>query len=112
VPAAYCGLLLVALAAMTQVPVDAWHLQRAHLLAQLENAGNRHLVIVRYGPGHSCIEEWVYNRADIDAASVVWARDMGAHANRELLAYFAERQAWLLEVDAENIRMSPYPSRD
>ena len=32
-------------------------------------------------------EKWVYNRADIDRAEIVWARDMGSR-NRELLEYF------------------------
>jgi hypothetical protein len=35
------------------------------------------LVIVKYSTAHSPYHERVYNRADIDASKVVWARDMG-----------------------------------
>ena len=41
----------------------------------------------------------MYNRAGIDGAKVVWARDMDAVENRELLQYFHDRQAWLVEAD-------------
>ena len=54
-------------------------------------------------------EEWVYNEADIDQARVVWARDMDAVKNRELLQYFANRRVRLLEVDADGPSLVPYP---
>jgi hypothetical protein len=97
-PIFYVGLVLLSLLFRTPDTADAWHRHRARLLTQLESDGRRHLVIVRYGTGHSPFDEWVFNRADIDAAAVVWARDMGAEANKELLAYFSGRQVWLLEI--------------
>ncbi|MGI9628503.1 MAG: hypothetical protein ACR2QM_16840, partial [Longimicrobiales bacterium] len=54
------------------------------------------LVFVSYGEQHHIDNEWVYNRADIDASRVVWARDMGARANQELMAYYPEREVWAL----------------
>jgi len=30
---------------------------------------------------------------------VVWARDMGPEKNRELLDYYKDRRAWLVEPD-------------
>ena len=60
-------------------------------------------------PDHDPIHEWVYNRADIDAAKVVWAQDMGER-NQELIAYFKGRRAWLLEPgESGTARLSPYP---
>src|SRR6202022_1217616 len=54
---------------------------------QLEQIPGRHLVIVRYHANHEVDHEWVYNRADIDNAKVVWARDMGRENNLELIRY-------------------------
>ena len=48
----------------------------ADLRFELANSGGRRLIIVRYGLQHSPLEEWVYNDADIDRSSVVWAREM------------------------------------
>ncbi len=94
---------------------DPWprgNMPRARMLHDLENTPGQHLVIVRYGPSHLSDPEWVYNAADIDAAKVVWARDMDEQDNQELLQYFKNRHAWLLEPDLSPPRISPYPLTD
>jgi hypothetical protein len=66
---------------------SSWSAQtpdRARILAQLKETTVRHLVMVRYGPGHSLHDEWVYNEANIDSAKVVWAREMDGAQNRKL----------------------------
>ena len=65
-------------------------------------------MIVRYAPDHDPFNEWVYNEADIDAAQVVWARDMGPARNQELIHYFKDRQVFLLEADETPVRSLPY----
>ncbi len=88
------------------------NLARAKALAELERVPGRHLVIVRYKPGHAPYKEWVYNRADIDGAKVVWAHDMGPARDAELIKYFKDRRVWLAEPDDILPRLSPYPVTD
>lgn len=82
--------------------------QRIALEKQLELLPGTQLVIVRYGPNHDPLNDWVYNGADIDGQKVVWARDMGAGNNEELLRYYKERGVWLLEADASTPKLTPY----
>ncbi|HEY6333042.1 MAG TPA: hypothetical protein VI756_27210 [Blastocatellia bacterium] len=85
-----------------------WQYQRADLLQTLEQHGGPQLVVVRYLPGHSTIQQWVYNDADIDGSKVVWAHDMGLEKNRELINYFSNRRTWLLAIGPDSARMVPY----
>jgi hypothetical protein len=87
-----------------------WPGVRADLERLLAKRPRRSLVIVRYGPGHNPHDEWVYNRADIDGSPVVWAREMDAASNRELLQYFAAREAWLVQPDQSPVLISGYPT--
>jgi hypothetical protein len=87
---------------------DGQNLERARVLSDLEHTPGNHLVIVRYRPNHDFIlDEWVFNNADIDGSKVIWARDMGAQ-NTELVQYFANRRAWLLEPDYNPPKLTPY----
>ena len=72
-------------------------------------AGERHLVIVRYSPEHSPHVEYVFNHADIDNSQIVWARDMGAEKNKELIDYYPNRRVWLLQPDAQPLSLISYP---
>jgi hypothetical protein len=72
--------------------------QRKEVQGRLESLGGTHLVLVRYLPGHSYHEEWVYNEPDIDRSRIVWAREMGREADVPLLSYFHDRHVWILEV--------------
>jgi hypothetical protein len=83
---------------------------RARTLAELERVPGRHLVIVHYKPGHAPYKEWVYNRADIDGAKVVWAHDMGPARDAELINYFKDRRVWLAEPDEVPPKLSLYPA--
>jgi hypothetical protein len=119
---ALCALLVLlrAAAPLLHIPTpvewsNTWcsaHFQnpdRAAALAQLEQLPGEHLVIVRYNQYHDSTDEWVYNRADIDKAKVVWARDMSDSDNAELIRYFPQRRVWLAEPDLAPPRLSPYP---
>ena len=88
----------------TWYSTDFHNLDRARVLAQLRAEPGRHLAIVRYQPDHEILEEWVYNEADIDGSKVVWARDMGAAKNQELIDYYKDRQVWLVEPDEKPVK--------
>jgi hypothetical protein len=77
-------------------PPSEW--RRSAVLRELTSDPAPDLVIVRYGPNHVMNYEWVYNRADVDSSPVVWAHDLGAARNRELLAWYPGRKVSLLEV--------------
>ena len=82
--------------------------QREDLIARLKSQGGKHLVIVRYSADHVPHEDWVYNDADIDAATVVWAREMSPAKDAELTRYFHDRHVWLLEPDRDWLKLSDY----
>jgi hypothetical protein len=95
---------------MTWYHTAEGNVARARVLAQLSAMDGKQLAIVRYGPDHNAVmNEWVYNRAEIDSAKVVWARDMDSADNRELLQYFHDRRAWLVEADETPPKVTPYP---
>jgi hypothetical protein len=95
--------------------VAAWYglepigIPRARIQAELMNRPGRQLAIVRYAPDHVVFGDWVYNAANIDHSKVVWAREMDARSNAELLQYFKGRTAWLVEPDRDPPGLSPYP---
>jgi hypothetical protein len=92
------------------LPAPSQDFGRAAILARLQGYSGGQLVVVQYAPNHEPLDEWVYNDADIDAAKVVWARDMGAFANEELIRYFKDHRVWLLEADESPPKLLPYLS--
>src|ERR1035437_1103736 len=82
--------------------------ERAHIDAGLERLPGKQLVMVRYSPDHSVYDEWVYNAPDIDGSKVIWAREMDAANNLELIRYYQDRHVWLVRPDTQP-QVSPYP---
>ena len=122
--AVVCSVLLVVSAARLAAPhlglrlaawPPAWYstvryagYTRNALQEELVRRGGRHVVFVRYAPGHSPHLEWVYNGADLAAAPVLWARSMGAEADARLVRHEAGRTVWLLEPDRDPWALRPY----
>ena len=69
------------------------------------------LVIVRYSPQHSPLDEWVYNVPDIDHSKIIWAREMDAASNKELLDYYKDRTVWLVQPDIDPVSLSAYAAQ-
>lgn len=67
---------------------------REPLLEKIAAHPGKHLVIVTNELSRYDAFEWVYNEPDIDRSRVIFARDMGAEKNRELLAYYPDRRVW------------------
>jgi hypothetical protein len=89
-----------------------WERERVGIETDLEAMGGKHLVLVRYRqprPEERILQEWVYNRADIDRATVVWAREMSPAENQALREYFSDRYVWLVEPDVTPPRRTPLP---
>ena len=125
VPLIAVGMVMLRLAsvplhAYIEAPWPRGDLERSAILRDLQRLPGKHLVIVRYGSAdglnHNLDREWVYNCANIDSARVVWARDMGDVANKELMSYFHDRDFWIVNSDAPAPRLIPFsmapPSTD
>jgi hypothetical protein len=112
-PILACAMIVIrVMAAATHMQIEpAWprgNLERAAILHQLREMPGEQLVLVRYRPDHDVNREWVWNRASIDSAKVIWARDMGDAQNQELLEYFRSRRAWQLDADDPAAALQPY----
>jgi hypothetical protein len=108
-----CAMIVLRVtAAALHVPIEPpWprgNLDRARIVNQLEHLPGKQLVIVSYEPGHNLNEEWVYNRADIDASKIIWARDLGNSSNQDLLDYFPGRKVWRLDADDRPPNLESY----
>lgn len=86
--------------------------ERAKIEAQLEQLPGSQLAIVRYSPEHYPMDEWVYNSADIDSSKVIWAREMDAANNLELIGHYKDRQVWLVQPDIQSKAVTPYPQSE
>lgn len=78
---------------------------REDIARQLSDIPGKDLILVSYGQDHNSHEEWVYNRADIDNAEIVWARDLGPENNKQLFDYFKQRTVWVLHPDKTPIQL-------
>jgi hypothetical protein len=96
---------------LTGAPAIPKQIDRERIQNQLLHTPGEHLVIVHYQRRDVPSVEWIYNRADIDHAKVVWARDMGPEANRALLDYFRGRRVWYVDRAGGAI-LQPYTYTD
>jgi hypothetical protein len=104
--------------ALPQYPLAAWNFtwygpdhfgtDRQRVEHELEQLPGKQLAIVRYSSQHNPYDEWVYNAAEIENSKVIWAREMDAANNRELIDYYKDRKAWLVEPDSFPAGVSPY----
>ena len=87
---------------------DHFGTERARVESEMEQFPGQQLLLVRYSPRHNPLNEWVYNAPDIDSSKVVWAREMNATHNLELMHYYPDRKVWLVEPDMLPATVLPY----
>ncbi len=80
--------------------------RRIAVAKELAAVPGRLLIFVHYEPQHVFQQEWVWNRADIDASRVVFARDLGAEENAKLIRYYPNRRVLWFEPDQEPPRIT------
>jgi hypothetical protein len=103
--------LRVGLAVTHIHPEKEWQhgdMQRASIAQQLSALPGQHVVLVSYSPDFDLDREWVSNLSDIDDEKIVWARDMGAEENRELINYYPGREFWLVRGGLAPPHLEPY----
>ncbi len=85
-------------------------LDRPRIMRILRAQPGRQLCLVRYAsrdPGPD--QDWLYNRADLSDARIVWGRSLSNASDRALIAAFPGRHVWLLQpnrIDAGEL--TPY----
>jgi hypothetical protein len=87
--------------------------ERPRIENLLLRQSGKQLCLVKYSPSHSPHEEWIYNRADLKSARIIWARSLNPEQDRKLILAFPGRQVWLLQpdrVDAGELSAYPYRS--
>jgi hypothetical protein len=82
---------------------------RADIIQWLNRRPGKHLVIVHYDHGHRVNQEWVYNGADLAGSKIIWAREVSDSSDRQLLDYYKDRHAWLVQADLLPQQIVPYP---
>jgi hypothetical protein len=65
----------------------------------LENLPGKHLLFVKYAPGHCFCEEWVFNTADLSAQRIIYARTDTPESDQALASSFPEFDVWMIEPD-------------
>jgi len=110
VPAAIVLMIGVrfAMPALSIVPMPTWPTMwaagghgssgRLRVESALANRPGKHLVLVQYidhNNDESIVDEWVYNRADIDNSAIVWAHALDEGQNEKLIQYFKDRRIWI-----------------
>jgi hypothetical protein len=74
--------------------------------ALLRKQPGQHVIFVSYA-GLRPHEEWIYNPANVDAAPIIWALDLGQTENEKLRRYYAGRSFWRFKP-AESMNIKPY----
>lgn len=74
---------------------DDWSRLAPRLERDFASRGERALIVVDDRLRN--VDEWLFNRADLDSAPVLWIQDLGPAVTREVAAAYAPRSVYRLE---------------
>ncbi len=77
------------------------NLNKSRIAAEILKTPGKHLVFVKSKTDPYNLFQWIYNDADIDASSIVWARDLGRERDAQLSGYFHDRDVWIVDPNVE-----------
>jgi uncharacterized protein (TIGR03437 family) len=106
-----CSLLVLG-GALCPACVSTGVTPRSRIAEELKQQGGKHLVFVRYSETHDVHHPWIYNSAEIDESPVIWARELDQASAAELLRYYPDRAAWLVNADDPNPERILYADKD
>jgi hypothetical protein len=72
---------------------------RDRAVATLERIPGKHLVFVYYDAQHPYTDEWVFNKAEIPGAKIVFSRVIDAKADSALISAMKGYDVWIADVD-------------
>lgn len=72
---------------------------RDEVSAELEQIPGKHLVFVKYSPGHCFCEEWVFNLAQLSDQRIIFARTYTSESDEALAQAFPDHDVWIIEPD-------------
>jgi hypothetical protein len=73
---------------------------------RLARVPGKHLVFVKYSPGHCFCEEWVFNGADLASQRIIYVRPYSPASDEALIRVFGDRDAWVVEPDERPYKLS------
>lgn len=85
---------------------------RDDVTAKLERIPGKHLVFVKYEPGHCFCEEWVFNLADPEKQRIVYIRPENPIDDVGIARAFSDFDVWLMEPDERPYRLSRLTSME
>ncbi len=73
---------------------------RDDISARLSRVPGKHLLFVKYAPGHCFCEEWVFNKAELSEQRIIYARPYTLASDQALAQAFPDYDVWVAEPDS------------
>lgn len=71
---------------------------------------DKYLAIVSYDKNYTFHDEIVYNRANLEAAEIIWAHSLSVEKDARLINYYADRKVLLIKISDSQFEINPLPA--